>query len=102
MSDPWQTRIEELDIVFAGVTVTHEVHVMYTYTPAMPACVERRSGGLEAFPAVPAQVELGLITVIVHKKDPHLNTSYKISVSCDCLSPEHLEGIKERILEELE
>ena len=105
MNNPIHTHILELDITVAGVTKTHELCVMYTYIPAMP--VRRFNGfamcpGLEISPPVPAQVEIHDIKVIVDFGGKETKTEYRVPMECKCLSPEHLEGIKERILEELE
>ena len=98
MNNPIHTTTLELDITVAGVTKTHELCVMYTYIPAYYGAV---LGG-EIYPPEPAQVEIHDLKVIVNFGGKDTKTEYRVPMECKCLSPEHLEGIKERILEELE
>ena len=99
MNNPIHTCTKELDITFCGVTKTHDVVVTYTYTEAIPVfCMD----GLPIDTAVPAQVEIHDIKVIVNFGGNGTKTEYKVPMECKCLSPEHEEALKERILEDLE
>lgn len=98
---PIHTKELELDITVAGVTKTHELRVMYTYTAAISASL----GGLGRpgiIPEVPAQVEIHDIKVIVDFGGGDTKTEYQIPMECKCLSPEHIEAIEREILEEME
>ncbi len=101
MTNPLHTHTTELDITVAGVTKTHELCVMYTYTPEDPGYVTK--GGLQIFIApVPAQVEIQDIKVIVDFGGKETKTEYRVPMECKCLSQEHIEAIEREILEGLE
>ena len=97
-----RTHTTELDITCAGQTKTHELRVMYTYEPAMPARHRNISVPLAELaidPPVPAQVEIHDIKVIVDFGGGETKTEYQIPMECKCLSPEHIEAIEREILD---
>lgn len=100
MTNPLHTHTTELDITVAGVTKTHELCVMYTYTPAIPAVVA--IAGLPMEPVLSAQVEIQDIKVIVDFGGKDTKTEYRVPMECKCLSQEHEDAIRREILEVLE
>jgi len=100
MNNPIHTHTLELDITIAGKTITHDVVVTYTHIPFIPAIY--LGNGPPMCPETPAEVEIHDIKVIVNFGGKDTKTEYKIPMECKCLSPEHEEAIKERILEEHE
>ena len=99
MTNPIHTHTLELDITVAGVTKTHELCVMYTYTAAIRGGI---MGGVNLLDEpVPAQVKIHDLKVIVDFGGKETKTEYSIPMECKCLSPEHIMALEAEILEQM-